>query len=62
MCSLVRFGVFALSEADLAAPPSGLSAAGLTIMVLSIGSVLTLLIWTYGKVFEHREQDDSAGP
>lgn len=59
MFSLVSLGDFVVLQADAAATPSGLSAAGLTLMVLSIGSVLTLLIWTYGKVLKHHDQEDS---
>lgn len=39
-------------------PPTGLSPAGLAIMVVSIGAILTLVVWCYGKVLR---RDDRHG-
>ena len=39
-----------LQAPEEASYPTGLTASGLAIMVLSIGSVLTLLVWTYSQI------------
>jgi hypothetical protein len=38
--------------------PTGLTASGLAIMVVSIGSVLTLLVWTYSKILFEKAPED----
>ena len=38
--------------------PTGLTTSGLAIMVLSIGSVLTLLVWTYSKILFEKAPED----
>jgi hypothetical protein len=50
----------ASSWAVLDEAPGGLSGAGLTIMVCSIGGVLTLVLWSYSKLLRAppRREDD----